>query len=792
MSAATAPIEHLDPAEPAESAAPAAPAAPRLAFLAWLGFTLLLFYAVAIGGSWLGLYVGPVRLLNLVIVTIALVAWLIVAWRRPSWRPSSAIWPALLAPLVAFGLSISFSQHQRIGLDFMAYAVLLVALYLLLVRILARPYARVRIGGVLAAITLVLTTAYIVWSVQLWIEWWGLVGELRMPPLRPALLGMTWGSPSVVFTVLVLLTTAAVGGLGLRTRGSRVTVAILVLLLAVAGFISGSRSGWLAISGAIAITAVLALADARGRELLARAWATRAVRLALIPVAALAAVAVIVLGPIVLNRLGAGDGGRLEIWATALRMFEDAPLLGFGPGSWMIRRVAYQEAGELNWYQPHAHSQYFQTAAELGIVGLVAGAVALGTVAWLLVRAIRGHDAERRRWAWASVFGLAYLGLNVFVDTHTIPAVALLIGLPIAALDATSRRGIRLPLVPARVACWLRNLALVLLVLASAAAVQQLIGSESTALTHQRAVTAAGAGEWSEALDPALQAAKAQPEVGAYGLTAALALAANDDWAGAEQTYRSVVEVDQLPNAWLGLARAGVELGRPTAEVETALAEALRLGEQEPALVFAAAQVYDLAGLTDAADAAYVDTLTAVPTLAADPAWRADLGSERFARVVDGAIEAAGDGAWEIALMAGQVERATELAAASDEAAWREAYIEAWEGDATAWAEVQAMADDAPTDALRLSPAARLADHLGDLEAAERYRRMVRIGAYYGPMTVSVGFGERRPLTDEAVGTATHYYGTYTYRRALSIDLLPAGQPGLVLVTNTLDEDAEE
>ena len=58
-------------------------------------------------------------------------------------------------------------------------------------------------------------------------------------------------------------------------------------------------------------------------------------------------------------------------------------------------------------------------------------------------------------------------------------------------------------------------------------------------------------------------------------------------------------------------------------------------------------------------------------------------------------------------------------------------------------------------------------------------------------MNVSVGLGERRPLGDAAVGTATHYYGSYTYRRAQPVDLLPPGQPGLVLVTNVEVDDED-
>ena len=118
------------------------------------------------------------------------------------------------------------------------------------------------------------------------------------------------------------------------------------------------------------------------------------------------------------------------------------------------------------------------------------------------------------------------------------------------------------------------------------------------------------------------------------------------------------------------------------------------------------------------------------------------------------------------------------------DAEFRTAYIAAWEGDAAAYDEIVALIDATPADSSRLSWVARLADHLGELDDAQRYRRLQRIGPHYGPMNVSVGLGERRPLGDAAVGTGTHYYGSYTYRREQPVDLLPPGQPGLVLVTN--------
>ncbi len=96
-------------------------------------------------------------------------------------------------------------------------------------------------------------------------------------------------------------------------------------------------------------------------------------------------------------------------------------------------------------------------------------------------------------------------------------------------------------------------------------------------------------------------------------------------------------------------------------------------------------------------------------------------------------------------------------------------------------AEIQAAADAEPMDAVRLAEAARVSDRAGDEEAATKYRRLARLGPYYGPSTLDASFGLRDPSRDAATGTSTYYYGTYTYRRAMPVDLLVPGLPGLVL-----------
>jgi O-antigen ligase/tetratricopeptide (TPR) repeat protein len=697
------------------------------------------------------------------------------------------MWPALALPLASFVLSTAASPFPRLGLDYVAWAVLLTALYLLLVRILALPYARARIGGLAAVLALVLGGAYVLLAFVLWAEWWGLVGEIRVPPLRPMYLSMPWGGPSAVLTVQVLLTAVAMAGLGITTRSARVTVALLAVLAGAVAVISGSRSGWLALAGALVLVAGLWLLSSSSRASLTRALRRGRVRVALVVVGAVVLVAIVLVGPAALDRfVEGGDGGRPVYWATALRMFAEAPVLGLGPGNWAARRIAYTEAGELDFYIPHAHNQLLETGAEFGLLGLAAGTVAVGCVAWLVVTALRGADQARRRWAWAATFVLVYLAAATLVDSYTFPAILLPVAIAIAYLDATSHRALGLPHGLRSVARPLGRLAALGLLASSIAAVAFLARSESVALTHARGVAAANLSNWDDALAPSLEAAEADPGLAPYQVTAGLAAAGVADWATAEAAFHAAATTDDLPASWLGLALAQSELGRPVGEISDSLGRAMRLGEQQPAIAFAAAELYDRLGMVADADDAYAKALAGLPSLGADVTWRASLEpAGRFEGILERAIEVAPGSAWEIALMAGDSERAKVLVSDATTSVgstpFEETLVAAWSGDEAAIATVRAAADADPMDAHALAWAARLSDRAGDLAAAERYRRLVDIGHRGTAQGVEARVGERRPLRDAALGSRTFYYGNYLYRRTTPVDLLVPGMPGLVI-----------
>ena len=62
-------------------------------------------------------------------------------------------------------------------------------------------------------------------------------------------------------------------------------------------------------------------------------------------------------------------GGRLEFWRVAYKLWLNKPVNGYGLGSYFS--AYYIEYGGNNWYSRFAHNYYLQTAAELGIIGVI-------------------------------------------------------------------------------------------------------------------------------------------------------------------------------------------------------------------------------------------------------------------------------------------------------------------------------------------------------------------------------------------------------------------------------------
>jgi O-antigen ligase len=127
-------------------------------------------------------------------------------------------------------------------------------------------------------------------------------------------------------------------------------------------------------------------------------------------------------------RLVSAQSNRYEYWRVAVREFGDAPLQGGGSGSfrtdWLRERPIEETVRD-------AHSLYFETAAELGLVGLAALALFLGGIVAM---------ARRSPHAAGAIAALAVYAIHAGLDWDwEIPAltlVALTLAARLAAADA--------------------------------------------------------------------------------------------------------------------------------------------------------------------------------------------------------------------------------------------------------------------------------------------------------------------------------------------------------------------
>lgn len=761
-----------------------------MTIIAWIAIALGIVWLVALGGGFYGIYGSELRVVSVVLAAVALATWGVVAVRRPSWRPRSAISPAFALPLAAFALTTLTSERPRVSVEYLGYAVVLVALYLLLRALMAHPGFRDRVSGFTVPLALGIGIAFVAACVGHWVDWWSAIGAVRVPPLRPFFESLTYGNPSAVMTISVLLTAAAVAHVGVATRARQALVAGLVVLAAAVTLLSGSRAGWLAVALAALVVGIGALASPGGRGALRAALRTRAARVTALAVLVVGVGAALVAAPAVLLRAGAGgEDLRVTYLAVAGRMFAGAPLTGVGAGGWVAGRIAATADGETDYYIPHAHDLYAQTAAEHGLLGIAAGGVAIAWLAWLILGGLRDPSPARRRWAWAALFGTAYFGAHQLLDFYAnMPAALFAFALPIAWLDATASRAIALR--PPTTAVG-RDARRILRGAAAAAAVGVLgvaavglVAQEAPAQAMSAGRVAAAAGDWSAALPLFRSAALADPSMPAYAFARGLAEAREGERATALESIAGVATTDDLPVAWLDVAALRLD-GGDEAGSRVALEGALRLGRQQPAVLFAAGALLERLGDAPAADAAWAATLRMLPSLAADSWWAEPSRASRWPGIRDTALAGMPpDAAADLWLSSGDTAMAAASAAMISDPAARERTrlaVAAWDGSPADRAALDAFARAHPFDLVAVAWAGRVAARVGDGAAVERYRRWADVvtgGASAAVGEIVVAAPE---ATDADAGLNGTFWGQYTYRRATPADQLVPSLPHLRL-----------
>ena len=122
---------------------------------------------------------------------------------------------------------------------------------------------------------------------------------------------------------------------------------------------------------------------------------------------------------------------RINRWSCALRMWQDKPFFGFGPGTYQFEYGRYQRSYEKTRISTdfgtmgNAHSEYFGPMAEAGVFGLLSILLVIGTTIYTGIRVyLHSKKNSIRVFSLAVLVGLVsyYLHglLNNFLDTDKI------------------------------------------------------------------------------------------------------------------------------------------------------------------------------------------------------------------------------------------------------------------------------------------------------------------------------------------------------------------------------------
>lgn len=415
-------------------------------------------YALLLGGTFSGVTIVRVQRVSLGLLTVAVAFWLVVLWRAPARTTPGSPFLGLMA-LWGVVLAVSgIGAPSGRSLIALWYIALYAAIWIVLSDLRQRGVPASAFSDLLVIAALPL----IFWAFAQVLPWywrWFALREVAVPfyPARPV---ATLGNPNLLGSMLALmLPFGLVRGLRQGTRWGGAVMAIWLLAVTTALYMTYSRGAWLAAGAAVACLGVLLAGEqARVRRVgaLARGRVESPRWVAALGV--MGAVAIVSAGLMIALTWQAfaspqrESGTRLHFFAIALERFAANPLHGTGLytfGRELSRHLSIPPG------QPHAHAHNLAltVAAELGLPGVIALGVTAAWVAREIARNLRVARTPAERDLTAAA-GAALVGVAVhtLVDvTLLVPAIALAVLVALAAGIAPdageetplSRRGLR-------------------------------------------------------------------------------------------------------------------------------------------------------------------------------------------------------------------------------------------------------------------------------------------------------------------------------------------------------------
>ncbi len=116
---------------------------------------------------------------------------------------------------------------------------------------------------------------------------------------------------------------------------------------------------------------------------------------------------------------------RINRWMSALRMFEEKPILGWGPGTYQFQYAPFQNSQELTIISTNAgdmgnaHSEYIGPLAEQGVLGSLAFILlAIAAIYYGVRLYFRFEDTEMRMIILTSFLGLVTYFIHGFLNNY--------------------------------------------------------------------------------------------------------------------------------------------------------------------------------------------------------------------------------------------------------------------------------------------------------------------------------------------------------------------------------------
>jgi tetratricopeptide (TPR) repeat protein len=432
----------------------------RTRLVPWL--VLVAIYAIFFWRSFYSQQSFALRLLDWIVPVAGLGLWAAMRWRRGAGWPRTHLDYPLLAWCLVTAVMALFSINSRVSLQWTWTVCLIALIFWLLVDALRRGWGAALwrmlylAAGVVCLIGIIEFLAwYFGWPLlsefqQGWFE----IGGLAQP-IPPAMrrIGLGLSNITALSAFLALLIPPAISiAVTTRDRDARWGMGLwLVAALAVEG-LSGSRGGFLALGVSLSLIALASLRSPQFGRLWARLRGRQ--RQILLVSASVAMIVIVGAGATLILRMSQASGHisadveRRDMWRSAAAMFRYHPLTGIGPGAYGTGLRVYRDPLLARDHFATAHNVYLNTAAEMGILGVVAGGWLVLALAWRWWQRWRGLQPGTAPWWRVLGIGAALAGLaaqcmvDTFVESAILIPVAFLVATIVApARPASSRPG---------------------------------------------------------------------------------------------------------------------------------------------------------------------------------------------------------------------------------------------------------------------------------------------------------------------------------------------------------------